>query len=117
MSGELVARSSKQNNKRNMKATEEQIKAWKAKHGKVSEVKVKDGESVYYGYFHRPNMATMSAMIAESKRDEVKALEILFENTVIECDNEIRNDAVVKISAMTQLGEIMGGCVAELKNL
>lgn len=112
-----MARSSRQNNKRNMKATEEQIKAWKARHGKVSEVEVKDGESVYYGYFHRPNMATMSAMMSESKRDEVKALEILFENTVIECDDEIRNDAVVKISAMTQLGEIMGGCVAKLKNL
>lgn len=97
--------------------TAEEIAGLKTKHGKVVEVEVEDCGEKYVGYFRRPSMDTISAMMAESKRDEVKALEILFENTYISGCQEFRTDAVVKVAAMTQLGSLVGGCVAKLKNL
>lgn len=97
--------------------TEEEIKLLKAKFGKVSEVEVEDEGEKYVGYFRRPSMDTISAVTAESKHDEVKALEVMFANCWLGGAEEIEQDAIIKIAAMTQLSGLMGQAVGRLKNL
>lgn len=97
--------------------TEETIDGWKAKHRKVMEITVEDGTDRHKGYFHRPDMNTMSAVNKLSKTDEVKGSNTLFDNCWLGGSKEMQEDAVIKMSAMTQLSNIFISCTSELKNL
>lgn len=97
--------------------TEEEIKALKAKEGRIYEIEVEDEDERFVGYFRRPKMETISAVMAESKHDEVKALEVMFANCWIGGAKEMESDAVVKLAAMGQLSAVMGKAVGKLKNL
>ena len=58
--------------------TEEQIKAWKSKYGRVIRIDVVDAGDLHVGYFHRPRLETMSAVSKIVKTDEVKSSEVMF---------------------------------------
>jgi hypothetical protein len=98
-------------------ATDEIIATWKAKYGKVVEVKVKDGDKNYVGYFRRPDMETLSAVNKLYKTDEVKSANVLFDNCWLGGDEQMKADAIVKMSAIAKLQELTQICVAEIKNL
>lgn len=97
--------------------TEEQIRAWKAKHGKVIRIDVVDGEDLHIGYFHRPTLATMSAVTKMAKTDELKSSEVIFDNCWLGGSNVMRNDAVLFIETTKQLGKMLNSCRSSLKNL
>lgn len=97
--------------------TEEQIRAWKGKHGKVIRIDVVDGEDLHIGYFHRPNLATISAVTKMAKTDELKSSEVIFDNCWLGGSNALRNDAVLFIETTKQLGKMLTSCQSSLKNL
>lgn len=102
---------------RNGAITDAHIQQWKQKYGKVMEVRVEDENTIYTGYFHRPNMETMSAVNKLAKTDEIKGSMIMFDNCWLGGDEMMKTDAVIKISALTQLSTIFMSCSASLKNL
>lgn len=97
--------------------TEETIQMWRAKYRKISEVIIEDGDDKFVCYFRRPDMDTMSAVTKLSKTDEVKAANILFDNCWLGGDQMIKEDAVLKMSAISQLNKIMTVQTVTLKNL
>jgi hypothetical protein len=97
--------------------TEEVIGVWKNKYRKVYEVTVKDGDDVYRGYFRRPGLETLSAVNKLSKSDEIKAVEVLFDNCWLGGDEILKEDAVLKLSAAGQFQAIMNPAQTEIKNL
>lgn len=103
----------------NGEVTEEQIAAWKARHGRVVEVEVADTdfEELHRGYFRRPDMKTMQAFSATAKSNEVKAAEVLFDNCWLGGSALMKTDAVYKMQACGELQNIFGKCVSKLKNL
>lgn len=99
------------------KASDSDIQAWKARHRKVYEVIIEDDGEHFAGYFKRPNMDVFSAVNKLSKTDEVKAAGILFDSCLLGGANEIKEDSILKMSAISQLKNMMAVKSAELKNL
>ena len=97
--------------------TEEQIRAWKAKYGKVVRIDVVDGEDLHIGYFHRPTLATMSAVTKMAKTDELKSSEVIFDNCWLGGSSALRNDGVLFLETTKQLGKMLNSCRSSLKNL
>lgn len=97
--------------------TEEQINLWKGKYRKVVEISVTDDDATFVGYFHRPDMDTMSAVNKLAKTDEVKSTLVMFDNCWLGGHPVIQDDAIVKMAAIGQLASVFNSCVAEIKNL
>ena len=97
--------------------TEEQIRAWKGKHGKVVRVDVVDDGDLHVGYFHRPRLETMSAVTKMAKTDELKSSEVMFDNCWLGGSPAMRTDAVLFLEATKQLGTMLNSCRSSLKNL
>ena len=97
--------------------TEEQIKAWKGKHGKVVRIEVEDNGDLHVGYFHRPRLETVSAVIKISKSDELKGSEVLFDNCWLGGSSAMRSDAILFMETAKQLGTMLTACRSSLKNL
>ncbi|MDY0392945.1 MAG: hypothetical protein RBR89_06085 [Candidatus Bipolaricaulis sp.] len=96
--------------------SDEKIQQWKNQHRKVYSITIEDGENIV-GYFKRPDMATLSAVNAISKTDEVKAANILFDNCWLGGSELVREDAVVKMGMMSKLNDMMTLSGSALKNL
>ena len=97
--------------------TDEQIKAWKGKHGKVVRIDVVDDGDLHVGYFHRPRLETMSAVTKMAKTDELKSSEVMFDNCWLGGSPAMRTDAVLFLEATKQLGTMLNSCRSSLKNL
>ncbi|MBQ8282411.1 MAG: hypothetical protein IJZ01_02410 [Paraprevotella sp.] len=97
--------------------TAEQTAQWKQKHGKVVRIEINDGDDCHIGYFHRPNLETMSAVAKIAKTDELKSSEVIFDNCWLGGSPSIRHDAVLFIEATKQLGAMLNSCRSTLKNL
>ncbi|MEG2276676.1 MAG: hypothetical protein RSA53_05505 [Odoribacter sp.] len=96
--------------------TQEILAMWKAKYRRVSSVTVTDGEDVYTGVFHRPDMNTISAVTKMAKTDEIKASNVLFDNCWLGGDEMMKEDAIIKMAAIGILNEMMNVGIATLKN-
>jgi hypothetical protein len=97
--------------------TAQDVARWKAKYRKVYEIGVTDEADRFVGYFRRPDQQTMEAVNKLSKTDEIKGGIALFDNCWLGGDATMKDDFVVKMSAMEQLTRVFNSCVAELKNL
>lgn len=99
--------------------TDEQIAAWKNKHGRINEVEVVDNDTNerHVGYFHRPDMRTMQAFSATAKTNDVKAAEVLFDNCWLGGSPMMKTDAIYKMEAMNAMQGVFGRCTRALKNL
>ncbi len=99
--------------------TADNIAAWKNLHGKVQEVHVDDADAGVRltGYFKRPDMKTMQAVSSVSRSNELRGGEILFDNCWLGGAQELRDDAIYKMSAIAALSELFGKCSHSLKNL
>ena len=97
--------------------TPEQVQTWKQRHGKVVSIEINDGDDSHIGYFHRPNLETMSAVAKIAKTDEMKSSEVIFDNCWLGGSPAIRHDAVLFIEATKQLGVMLNSCRSALKNL
>lgn len=99
--------------------TADNIAAWKNLHGRIQEVYVDDAEAGVRltGYFKRPDMKTMQAVSAISKSNEVRGGELLFDNCWLGGAQELKDDAIYKMSGIAALSELFGKCTHRLKNL
>lgn len=101
----------------NGNVTDAQIQLWKNQNKRIMEICVEDDEAIYCGYFHRPTMDTMSAVNQVGKNDEVKAATVMFDNCWLGGDDMMKEDAIIKMSALTQLSTVFNTCTASIKNL
>lgn len=97
--------------------TEEQVNKWKATHKRVFRIDVTDGDDLHVAYFKRPSLQTMSAVTKVGKTDEMKSVEMLYDNCFLGGSTEMREDALLFMAATTQLGKIFNSCLGSLKNL
>jgi len=97
--------------------TETQIAQWKAQNRKVYEVVVTDDDERFFGYFKRPNQEAMSATTRLAKNDEVKGSMVLFDNCWLGGAPELKDEFLLKLAAVRQLGKLISGIDSELKNL
>lgn len=96
--------------------TEDMVRMWKAKHRKVVSISVDDDGEEFTGFFRRPDMATMSAVVSVAKSDEMKAANTLFANCWLGGDELIKEDAALKMAMMGRLQTLLEVKVRELKN-
>lgn len=115
---------SKETENKNLKicnggVSDEQIAAWKKQHRKVYSVEVPDPDTgeTFVGYFHHPDMETMSLVNKIAKADEVKSSTTLFDKCWLGGDNTMKEDALVRIAATAQLDVIFRRYAGTLKNL
>jgi hypothetical protein len=94
-------------------ATDEQIKAWKLKHGKVFAIKV-DG---HICYLRKPDRATLSYASTVGVKDPIKFNEILLNNTWLAGSEAIKTDDELFLSVSGKLVELVSIKDAELVNL
>ncbi len=104
---------------RNGGVSDEMIRMWKQKYRKVYQVDVpdKDTGEVFVGYFRHPDMETMSLVNKIAKADEVKSTTTLFDSCWLGGDHVMKDDALVRIAATTQIDTIFRRYVGTLKNL
>ena len=97
--------------------TDEQIKGWKGRYGKVMRIDVVDDGDLHVGYFHRPKLETMSAVTKMAKSDELRSSEVMFDNCWLGGSSALRNDAILFLEVTKQLGVMLNSCRSSLKNL
>lgn len=97
--------------------TEEQIKQWKGKYGKIVRIDVVDDGDLHVGYFHRPRLDTISAVTRMAKSDEMRSSEVLYDNCWLGGSVAMRKDAVLFLQATKQLGTMLNSCRSSIKNL
>lgn len=90
----------------------------KQQYGRIYCVEVEDDDStIHCAYFRRPDMATMAAMTKMAKTDDIKASQILVDNTFVAGDTAIKSDPVLFIGAVGQLSHILSAVKATIKNV
>lgn len=97
--------------------TPEQIGRWKAQHRKVYEITLDDDGELLSGYFHRPDMETMTAVTKLTKTDEIKGAEALFANCWLGGAQLIQEEATLKFATLAELNKVLKVTRAEIKNL
>lgn len=95
----------------------EQVENWKREYRKLYAIEVEDEGDLFIGYFRRPTMETMSAVSRVSKTDEVKGAATLFDNCYLGGDPTMKSDAIVRMAAIKQLGNLFDHVVGSLKNV
>jgi hypothetical protein len=95
--------------KSSLPVSQEKINQWKNQHnGRVFQVSVTDDDDAeYHAFFKEPDMKTMSAVAHESKTDEVKASELLFNACKLHVDDAIEQITTLKLSVMRDLGNVV----------
>lgn len=95
--------------KSNLPVTQDKINQWKKQYnGRVYHVSVTDDDGAeYHAFFKEPDMKTMSAVAHESKTDEVKASELLFNACKLHIDDAIEQITSLKLSVMRDLGNVV----------
>jgi hypothetical protein len=83
---------------------------------KEIEILVKDGDKEYTCKVRRPDVATLSRVRKLEKTDDVLAAQELLKNCWVNGDMEIQNDAFLMLVAASQLGALINGVSAEVKN-
>lgn len=96
---------------------EETICKWKAQHGKVMRIDVVDDGELHVGYFKRPTLDAMRAVSSIAKTDELKSSEVMFDNCWLGGSERMRQDAVLFLEAVKQLGTLFSSCMSSVKNL
>jgi hypothetical protein len=95
------------------KVTQEQIEAWKKKHGNVFKLKIEDKEC----YLKTPDRKTLSFASSVATKDPLKFNEILLNNCWLGGDEEIKTDDSLFLAASSKIAEIIEVKEAELEKL
>lgn len=94
-----------------------QINMWKNRFRRIYGIIVPDGDEQHVGYFRRPDMDVLAAANRLRKEDQIKAVNVLFENCWLGGSEVMRNDAIVKMGAMARFNTALSVQQAEIKNL
>lgn len=94
----------------------EALAVLKANHGKITEVRVTDGEDVHVCYFKRPSWDVIAATQKLAKTDEVNATKSLFSSCWVGGSDEVQRDALLALAASSQLSTMMQSIKSEAKN-
>lgn len=100
-------------NGQNMGITQEQIDAWKKKHGDVYLVEV-DGRKAC---LKKPDRRILGAAAVVGKSDPMKYNEILLGNCWLGGDEEIKTDDALFLGVSAKLADLIEVKEAELKKL
>lgn len=90
--------------------TEEQITQWKKQHqGRIFVIDVEDDfdGNHYVGIFKEPSMKTISAVAHMAKTDEVKSMQIMYEDCKVHTDPELDTVTSLRMSAMKEMQKIV----------
>lgn len=96
-----------------MKATPEQIKEWKQKHGEIFALTV-EGKTAY---LKTPDRKTLSYAMTFAQTDPLKFAESILNNCWIDGDEEIRTNDILFLSVASQLNNLVELKEAELVKL
>lgn len=104
----------------NTSPSEEQVKEWEAKHGKLTKVKVsdKDGEGVpQYFYFKKPSLNVMRLAQKEliKSRDTFGYGQIIIKNTVLNGLSVLESDEEVMLAVLPLADEFTTSKIAEIE--
>jgi len=94
-------------------ATDEQIKAWKEKHGKVYFIKVEGS----IGYLKKPSRKALSYASVAGQKDPLKFNEVLLNDCWLSGDEDIKTDDTKFLSVSQKLSELVEIVDAELGEL
>jgi hypothetical protein len=94
-------------------ATEEQIEAWKKKHGKVFYVSVQGS----IGYLKKPSRKALGYASVAGKQDTMKFNEVLLNDCWLGGDETIKTDDTKFLSVSQKLADLIEVAEAELGEL
>lgn len=93
--------------------SQEQIKAWKAKHKEIFKLIVEDKEA----YLKKPDRKILAAATAASSTNPMKFNEVILTNCWLGGDEEIKTDDSYFLGASAKLSELIEIKQAELEKL
>jgi len=96
-----------------MKATKEQIAAWKKKHGEVFLVTVEDKTA----YLHKPDRKTIAYAMSKVQDDPLSFSEIILQNCWLTGDEELKTNDDYFLAVSAQLDKLVEVKQAEIKKL
>lgn len=102
-----------EHNRQKTEITQEQINAWKQKHGDVFLVEV-DGKKAY---LKKPDRRVLGAAAVVGKSDPMKYNEVLLSNCWLGGDEEIKTDDALFLGVSAKLADLIEVKEAELKKL
>ena len=94
-------------------ATQEQIDAWKQKHGDIFKLKIEDKVC----FLKSPDRKTLSYASSVATKDPLKFNEILLSNCWLGGDEEIKTNDSFFLAASSKIAEIIEVKEAELEKL
>lgn len=101
-----------------MQVTQEQIKDWKAKHGQIYKITVKDAANGDKScVLKQPTRQILGAASQAGKDNPMKFNEVILNNCWLGGDEEIKTNDMLFLSASQKIGEIIEIKEAELEKL
>ena len=92
---------------------EEQIQAWKKKHGDVFQITVEDKTA----YLKKPDRNTLASAMAMGKTNPMKTGETILKSCWLGGDDEIKSDDSYFFGALQQIDQLIEIKAAEIKKL
>lgn len=96
------------------KITQEQIDAWKKKHGEIFLISFEDGKAAY---LKKPDRKVLSYAMTKMQTNPLAFAETILNQCFIGGDEEVKTDDNYFLGAASQLEGIMEVKTAELKKL
>lgn len=93
--------------------TQQQIDAWKKKHGDVYEITVEDKKA----YIHKPTRKVLGLAMTMAQQDPLKMAETILVNCWLGGDEEVRTDDAMFMGVQMQLEQLIEIKAAEIKKL
>lgn len=97
--------------------SQEMVETWKHQYRKVFEIEVRDEDSIYRGWYRRPDMNTLSAVVKLGKSDEIKASVTMADNCWLGGAPEMKEEATIKLAAIRQLDKMTSSIVSTIKKV
>lgn len=97
--------------------TPQEIQQFKNEKGALVLVEVNSEGKKYQAIFKEPSFQTLEAINKISKTDEMKGLQVAYDNCIIACDPEITQRDLLKIKAIEGLMVRVQKISSQAKNL
>jgi hypothetical protein len=97
--------------------TIEEIRAMRMQHGHLFVVEVRDEEDVFHAICKEPTLQVIEASESIAKTSEPKAAIAIYNNCVVEADDEVKKRDLLKLRVAAAIGEKIGTLRSVAKNV
>ncbi|MDR2361697.1 MAG: hypothetical protein LBD91_03110 [Prevotellaceae bacterium] len=97
--------------------TVEEIRLMRMRHGHLFVVTVKDGDQAFHAICKEPTIQVIEAASAIAKTSEIKGAMTIYDNCIVEAEEEIKGRDMLKLQVAAAIGLKTEALKTDIKNV